>query len=420
MSRTGSISVICAGVLAGACSTGGQAGSELVIEADTIGDTVVVRTVSGSTWRGEARLVPELSIGQVDGDLEYLFGRVNALAVGRDGTIYAVDAQVPELRAYDADGSYLATLGPPGEGPGELKQPDAGLAVLSDGRVLVRDPGNARIQVYTADGEAADTWAIRGGLITSTPFYQTVADEVHAIILLDPEADVRDWRSGLVRYGPDGQPGDTLVPPETGYEAPTLEARTEGGVARNGVPFSPRELWAVHPDGYFLHAVTTDFALTLLRPGGPLRIERSHQPVRVASGERAEEEERVTRSMRRMVPEWRWNGPPIPDVKPPFQQMHMGRDGRIWLRLHTEAREVDDPAYDPSDPESVPDRWREPLAFDVFEPDGTYLGRVTTDVDLQPYPSPVFGDEHVWGVVHDELGVQRIVRFRIELPSTEG
>ena len=40
----------------------------------------------------------------------------------------------------------------PGEGPGELNSPGGGLAVLTDGRVVVRDPGNQRLQVFSADG----------------------------------------------------------------------------------------------------------------------------------------------------------------------------------------------------------------------------------------------------------------------------
>lgn len=34
---------------------------------ETIGDTTVVRTVSGSVWGAEATLVPEISVGEVDG-----------------------------------------------------------------------------------------------------------------------------------------------------------------------------------------------------------------------------------------------------------------------------------------------------------------------------------------------------------------
>jgi hypothetical protein len=400
-----------------ACGGADDSGSGLEIQRESLADTLVVRTLSGSAWGADAHLVPELAIGELDGDLEYLFGSVRSLAVAGDGTIYVVDAQVPELRAYGPDGVFQGLIGRPGEGPGEIKQPDGGLAVLSDGRVLVRDPGNARIQVYGADGEPLDTWPIRGGFNTSSPFHQTRADEVHALILLDPEADVSDWRMGLVRYGPDGTPGDTLVAPDVGYEAPTIEARGEDGrsASVSPVPFAPREEWALHPDGYFVHGVATGYHIDLLKPTDPVRIERSYQPVSISRGEKSEEEARATRSKRYTDPNWRWNGPPIPDVKPPFLGILTGRDGRIWVNVHQAAVQVDDPDYDPTDPESVENRWREPVAFDVFEADGTYQGRVTTDLGFRLYPTPVFGETHVWATTQDDLGVQRVVRFRIEV-----
>ncbi len=389
-----------------------------VVTHTTHGDTAVVRTESGSVWGAEATLVPEVSIGEVDGELEYLFGRVASLNVCADGTIYAVDAQVPELRAYGPDGVFLRTLGRPGEGPGEMKRPDGGLAVLSDGRVLVRDPGNARIQVYAPDGTALETWSIRGGFNTSNPLFRDNGDNVYTQILVDPRADVRDWVIGLVRIGPDGTPGDTLIPPDARYRAAELEARSgdkdNQSVSVTDVPFTPSEQWTLHPEGWFVHGISDAYEFTLLRPGSPLVIERAADAAPVAAGEKAEEEARVTRNLRMTQPNWRWNGSATPDRKPYFRRLFAGRDGRIWVEVPLAGVEVEDPGYDASNREAVPDRWREPVAFDVFETDGTYLGRVRAPVELTTSPTPVFDGDRVWAVTRDELGVQRVVRFRVE------
>ena len=389
------------------------------VVTDTVGDTIVVRTLSGSAWGRDATLVPEVSVGEMEGALEYIFGNVVSLAVAGDGTLYVVDRQVPELRAYDPDGIFLAVLGSPGEGPGELNEPDGGLAVLSDGRILVRDPGNARIQVYAPDGEALDTWPIRGGFNTSQPFHLTHADEVHSLILLDTDADVSEWTFGMVRIGPDGVPGDTLMPPDIGYEAPTLEAREQDGdnnsVSISSVPFSPSEDWTIHPAGYFVHGLSTEYRFTVLRPDQPIRVERTYEAAPVTRGERAEEEAHMTRDMRFTQPSWRWNGPAIPDLKPPFSDLYAGRDGRIWVQVHQTAVDVGDPLYDPRDPDALEDRWHEPVTFDVFESDGTYAGRVFTPMGFRTSPSPIFGETHVWATTRDDFGVQRVVRFRIEL-----
>lgn len=385
---------------------------------DTVADTVVVRTVAGSVWEDTMTLVPEVEIGVLEGPPELIFGRIVSFDVDPQGRIWLVDGQIPELRVFAPDGRYLMTAGRPGEGPGELQGPDGGLAALSDGRVVVRDPANSRLQIFGSDGEPLETWPIRGSFNTSNPLWRDRDDNLFAQLLLDPEADLSEWRMGLAEYHPDGTLGDTLVVPVADWEEPVIEGRSENNVSRNRVPFAADENWALHPDGYFVHGIGDEYSFTLLRDavddgGLPLRIERSWNPVPVASGEAEEARARAAENMRRSFPGWRWNGPGIPGTKPAFTKLYVGRDGRIWVQVSLPGRRVDDPDYDPTDPTSLPDTWDAGVAFDVFEPDGRYLGHVRAPDDFSPYPTPRFDDERVWAVVRDELGVQRLVRFRL-------
>lgn len=407
-----------------ACSSGGRGGEGGSWEAvyDSIGDTLIVRTVSGSVWRDTAQLVPEVTIGMFDGPEEYIFGQVVSLAHGADGTIYVMDRQVPALRVYNADGTYRATFGREGGGPGEYQRPDGGMNVLSDGRIVLRDPGNARIQVYSPQGEDLDTWRIRGGFNTSRRMIVDTLDRAYTIILLDPEADVRDWEVGLVQVLPDGSPGDTLRQPDTGYEPPRIEARleTEDGVNANisSPPFSPDEETTLTRYGYWIHGISTDYAFTLLKPEGPIRIERDYEPVPVAPGERAEEEAFTIRNMRNTDPNWRWTGEPIPDTKPPYTAFYGGEDGTVWVRVSQPGVRREDSSYDPTDPDALPDEWHEPVVFDVFEEDGRYLGAVRAPEGFQArWVQPLFTKDWVLAITRDEFDVQYVVRYRVELPG---
>jgi len=413
-------------ILISACSStrGSGEGTDWVAAYDTVGDTLVVRTLSGSVWREDAQLVPTVSIGMLSGPDEYIFGQVASLARADDGTIYAMDRQVPALRVYNGDGTYRATFGRGGEGPGEYEQPDGGLNVLSDGRVVLRDPGNARIQVFSPEGVDLDTWRIRGGFHTSRRMVVDQEDRSYVTILLDPEASVRDWEPALLQILPDGSHGDTLPFPDTAYDPPRIEATSTNeageiaGMARNRVPFAPDEHTVLSPMGYFIHGVSTEYALTLLRTGERhLRIEKAFAPVAVTGGERAEEEARATRSMRRMDSNWRWNGPPIPEVKPPFDGLMAGEDGTIWVRVPQPGVRGEDPDYDPADPDDLADEWTEPIVFDVFDAEGRYLGEVHTPKEFSPYPEPVFTRDWVLATTRDEFDVQRVVMFRVELPG---
>ena len=103
------------------------------VVTETIGDTTVVRTLSGSVWGTEATLVPEVSIGELDGPEEYLFGWIFSIAVDDDHNVYVFDYQAQHVGVFDAEGNHVETLGRKGEGPGEFDRAES-IAMLPDGR----------------------------------------------------------------------------------------------------------------------------------------------------------------------------------------------------------------------------------------------------------------------------------------------
>ena len=271
---------------------GDSAAARVQVERDTLGDTLVVRTMAGSVWETPRTLEPEVRIGTFEGEDEYMLGDVGGFAVAPGGEIYIFDRQVPALRKYGPDGTFLATFSREGGGPGEYKQSDGGLAVLPDGRVLLRDPGNARINVYSASGESLGHWELRGGFFTSRRLYADTAGRVYTQIWGTNEAGER--YGGLQAYGPDGQKADSILAPDWDFEGPTLSVSGESFSMINSVPFSPTEQWTFHPHGYILGGVSNRYAVDVFRPDGSvLRIERAFEPVPVGAGEKNDAEARA-------------------------------------------------------------------------------------------------------------------------------
>ncbi len=393
-------------VIAGcAGDSSSRAEGEWLSRIDTIGDTITVRTVSGSEL-GPATLVPELRIGALAGADHEQFGQITGIAVDARGRIYVYDSQVPALRSYAPDGSFLRTLGRDGGGPGEYRQSDGGLAVLGDGRIVLRDPGNGRFIVFGTDGEFLESWPGPQGMFTSTPMVSGTDGGYY-----NPEFS--GGRSGLVRYSSRGAPLDTLFAPPP-VATPMLTARAESASQTWSVPFSPSRLSRLHRDGYFLSAISDRYAIDVHRPGDAvLRIARDMLPVRVTPAERTAEEERVRRAMRGLDPAWQWDGPPIPQTKPLLRALFPAGDGRIWVQVHQPGEPVPPEELQPERDGRLPPRFREPTVFDVFELDGRYLGRVSAPTEFSPSPAPVFSTDHVWAVERDQLGVQYVVRYRI-------
>lgn len=403
---------------AAGCTSGDAAGSwEAAI--DTVADTVVVRTLEGRVWPTDMTLVPEVSIGVLEGDEAYLLGSVRGIAVAPQGDIYMIDTQVPIVRRYGPDGTHLGDLGRSGGGPGEYERPDGGIAVLSDGRVVVRDPGKAMFVVYSADGEPVDEWQLPsgGGFSTSRKLYRDTLDRMYSMVLMNREASVREWELGVTPVQPDGTFSDTLPVPDWDFEAPEISGQSEGSTNVNNVPFSPSEYWAVAPTGDFIGGVSTDYRVISFRTADlPLRIERSTEPVPVDPEEREDAELRATENMQSSFPGWRWNGPPVPETKPPYRGVYAAEDGRIWVLRSQPGEEILGALDARAEKERTgrsPTRFVEPVAFDVFEGDGRFLGTVRAPEGFAIFPEPVIRGDQVWAVMRDELDVSYIVRFRL-------
>lgn len=87
------------------------------------------------------------------------FNRPTKLAIGPNGDLYVSDGYGnSRIHHFSPSGELIRSWGEPGTGPGEFHVPHS-VCVLEDGRVLVADRENERVQVFTADGEFVEQWA---------------------------------------------------------------------------------------------------------------------------------------------------------------------------------------------------------------------------------------------------------------------
>jgi hypothetical protein len=426
----------------------------------SVGDIAVI-TATPPVHSGVGHLVEELSIGGITGAEEYTFGLAHGIAVGADGSIYVADGAGYAIKQYDSTGKHVRSFGRTGQGPGEFGSPPRSLGgnnrafigplaigALSDGRLIVHAPSGHRVNTYDARGQPVQTRNEMGlerlpQRLGTPPLLMATRGDITYVRYSDPRdrmsrARERRPRGTYARWRADGTPIDTVPEPELPDAAPIIFVGDKDRPSRyRQVPYTPDHVWALSPLGYFVtgfpegrggqysvelrlpvrRASDAAGALPRWRPGDPVSsIRIPYMPVPVSSGERADHVSWYTEYMRELDSSWRWNGPAIPAHKPAYKGLWVDGDGRIWISLHTPGRldtSGDTLKYYANGQVNGAwpvHRWPEPLLFDVVEPGGRYLGKVSS-VDMI-HPQVARGNR-LWAIVETEYGRLTVKRYRI-------
>lgn len=383
---------------------------------------------AAAPW-GMATVVEELRIGTESGADEYMFGSIRGIAVGVDDTIFVNDRQVG-LRSFDENGQFLGNIGRRGQGPGEYTDL-RGLATLPDSRLVTLDLGNSRVTLWSRDGEYIDSFGT-----ASLAFEPGAAQVVMSAALYGPgrhlEVDVDGniyLRSvdDLTKMGStddppqavylkltdNGEPLETLVipGPEQVPERSFIVATPGGG--RGNFPTVTLSAW--NPLGFLMVGRNDVYDIELQKPDGPINLRRDIEPTALSAEERAEWDALAAYHTRRAKERGSdASYQPAPTVKPYFRAILAGIDGRAWVLRYVRAERVG--AANPGTEAQRPTlTYREPETFDVFEPNGAFLGTVALPHDTRLLAAR---DRYIWCVHTDTAGVERVLRLRVE-PSTE-
>jgi hypothetical protein len=95
-------------------------------------------------------------------------GRPQGIEVGGSGHLYVADSFQGEVREFDAQGNYLATIGAFGEWAGQLRSP-TDVAVDQMSRLLVASPNSGRVEIFGLSVLGSLTLAIVSSHGTATP-----------------------------------------------------------------------------------------------------------------------------------------------------------------------------------------------------------------------------------------------------------
>jgi peptidylglycine monooxygenase len=121
------------------------------------------------------------------------FNHPTDVAVAADGEFYVSDGYGnSQVHRFAADGRHLASWGRPGSGRGEFSTPHA-IWVDRQGRVLVADRENDRVQVFDRDGHYLAEWR---GFYHPMDLWEdgegnvVVSDQIPRLSLMSPDGQL--------------------------------------------------------------------------------------------------------------------------------------------------------------------------------------------------------------------------------------
>lgn len=330
-------------------------------------DTVVVHADGPPAWGPDVHLVAEFALGALDGPPEYAFGEIDNVAVEKSGGFYLYDGQDVQIRHYDRNGRFTALVGRKGSGPGEYRGV-TGIDIVRDSLLLVCDAVNSRMTVFGPDGEMQSEAPVERGSLGGLSPDCTVGR--NGLIYRDAARIRVPMPNALqyLRFRLDGTLVDSLFVGRIGSN--TWVLLTSDG-ARHAFP--AESLGAPWTGGGVLRGWSMEYRIAIVTPDGHVTlIERKMPRVALSGPERAEWvawDKYIHETHPSELPT------PIPREKPYFRGLMSDHLGRIWVHLYSTAEKRKMAPRPPGDPRPLL-TWKERNTYDVFSPEGRYLGRV--------------------------------------------
>lgn len=376
-------------------------------------------TDAGESGSNESRYEPtraELiaTVGQIEGEAEYLLGDVTSVAVGPGDIVYIADRLGSIVRAYDLNGRFLLTVGTEGDGPGEFQWPND-LTFDIEGRLYVRDanrvtvlasrspmsPADSVVRTIPLGGYAnlSSTRARTDGRLYYYPHYLFVRNEAPRFFYLVFDSTTATGDTIFVPQVPNLASGQNAF-----YMVSAGSGRMVPGLSR--APFEPNASWDISSSGRLFTSAGDRFeVIEWSVEGDTLEVLDFEGPPRaVPEAERRDSASAFEARLDSLpVPldqvqgmSERARSRTLPETLPEVLAIHVGADENLWVRRW------------PAEPGTT--------RFDIVNEEGDLRHRVDVPISLLIEPPPFVSSRYIVGVVRDPITeVQRVVVFRTNL-----
>lgn len=338
-------------------------------------DVIVVSNPKDPIYKNglKMRIVFEedLSIGEVEGDENYMFGGNIFFNTDEDGNFYVTDFDNKRIQKYDPEGKYLHTLGRAGQGPGEFQS----LSVPrfdKENNLYVTDGINRRISFFNRKGDflrqiplkerydnlyinskgffVANKWTLtqEGGASRQTSLYGLFDDKFNAVAELFKD----EFKSPML----------------SGFDESSIVNFYAGLLSMTA--FKPYVRYTLSSDDYIYFGYPEKYEINIYSPEGKLakKIIRDFDPFPVKEKDKKSfvefaEEGLSSPVLSEEIKKKAFAKIKYPKYKPAYQSFTLMENG--WLAVIVDSVE------------------KEYTLFDIFDQEGKYIANFKTSTPAE-------------------------------------
>lgn len=348
---------------------------------------------------GKVRFVPEVTITDESMAGKAYFSQIADIALDDQGNIYACDP-IGNIKKFDASGSFLGTIGRPGQGPGEFNNPIE--VEWSKGRLYVRERISIRVSILEDNGHfikwvSFDMSEGRLWRMQALPDGRIIIqkEKINRGNLDAPQEMFIDLYSRDLEF----------IKTIYQHEVRRIKYITSPRLTSIPIPFAASVRWGISPAGKVIIGYSGKYEFEIHDPdkGKLSSFSHTYAPVELTAKDKARHFQGIVATVtgtdgsvtqQKCVPTSITGNTEFPRYKPAFYDINVDAEGNIWVMPYALAADRAEPK------------------MDVFDSTGRFLSAVRIVDGAFPYTMTPLR-RGFWAARVNTDGEWTIVKYRI-------
>lgn len=323
----------------------------------------------------------------------------SSIAVDDQERLYVADEKPTNIKVFDSTGALVRIIGNEGDGPGEFRS--AYMAIRGN-RLLVHDPAASRTSLFDTSGTLLRTFHSVGRYFAPVALDAAGRAVLPLIFIIGPgkEEAARKRASFFARFDSLGMLLDTLSSPQLTEEHSWVVKQGNTNVFAVTVPFAPRTVTGFGQDSGLVYGASSDFTIMRLQAGRDTTflMRRAWTPPAIPDSVRTDTVDGMVKAfvgdrLDEVSLRNAFHVDDIPKTGPSFSRLVVDDRGNTWALQSLGA---------------------DSTRFDIFAPDGSWLGPVVVPEAISPYGPFVIHGGIVYAETEDKDGFPVVRRWAIQ------